>query len=671
MRWSLDRRAVPALILVSLLFPGSAAGAQKPVEAAPPLAPAWSVALDGDVVWQRVAPLGQLLVKTSRGLSGLDPERGRILWSHADLGGLSDDHYEEIQGTTLVVVSDGLAQPRVVVLDSVDGRILFDSRRAGVSQVLSRHALPQSRALLLFGFREGDPATTMFLVDVDSGSLRWKNTQLLGGQGKMTQALAAFFQKATNQSGIVGGPMEIDADTFLVASTTEVYSVRIRTGEIAWRIPNVRDARNTRFFVTERAPGVVFIGSETPFGMTMTTGSGGTDAVNTEYMARRLSDGAALWPKQAIVRGGLNDVVFTDEGLILSPRTTGKGKVLLCDYATGESRWGKKGKGIEILGGIINHDWTSAGLVLTTGYDSAWTDKGTRYHLTVLDVKNGSLRFAEPLPLRGRIRETQVIPAGLLFTTTSEMNILDLATGRALLGDGVRSDESLVAAAGGRQMYAYAGRQGTLHRLDLDHGTLTTVSRSPVKLEEEDVPLALEVDADRVTLISSQNVVAWSASGDLLFHAYHASPRLPALTRILLRAEQVRMGMAAAAAGMASATLAAASTGTQPASLQRQVTATAATGYARAGQQLAAASGRYGEIARTRFKATTTAPEFVFMMVERERGAHGLAKVNKASGRVEAVIDLGRDKEPVYDVDAVANMIFYRSTQNTVAAYRF
>ncbi len=671
MRWSLDRQAVPTLVLVSLLVTSSAAGAQKPAEAAPPLAPAWSVALDGDVVWQRVAPLGQLLVKTSRGLSGLDPARGKVLWTHADLGGLSDDHYEEIEGTTLVVVSDGQARPRVVVLDSVDGRILFDSRGAGVTQVLSRHALPQSRALLLFGFREGDPATTMFLVDVDSGSLKWKNNRLLEGQGKMTQALAAFFQKATNQSGIVGEPMEIDADTFLVASTTDVYAVRTRTGEIAWRVPNVRDARGTRFFATERAPGVVFIGSETPFGMTMTTGSGGTDAVNSEYMARRVSDGAALWPKPAHVRGGLNDVVFTDEGLILSPRTTSKGKILLCDYATGESRWGKKGKGIEILGGIINHDWTSAGLVLTTGYDSAWTDKGTQYQLTVLDVKNGALRFEDPLPLRGRILETQVTPAGLLFTTTSEMNILDLATGRALLGDGVRSDESLVTAASGRQMYAYAGRQGTLHRLDLDRGTLVTVSKAPVKLEENDLPLVLEVGTDRITVISSQNIVTWNAQGDALFHAYHASPRLPALTRILLRAEQVRMGMAAAAAGMASATLATASNGTQSDSFERTVTATAATGYARAGQQLAALSGRYGEMARTRFKATATAPEFVFMMVELERGLHGLAKVSKAKGRVEAVIDLGRDKEPVYDVDAIANLIFYRSSPNTVAGYRF
>jgi hypothetical protein len=65
------------------------------------------------------------------------------------------------------------------------------------------------------------------------------------------------------------------------------------------------------------------------------------------------------------------------------------------------------------------------------------------------------------------------------------------------------------------------------------------------------------------------------------------------------------------------------------------------------------------------------APDFVFMMVKQERGGYGLAKVSKASGRVEAVIDLGRDKDPIYEVDAVSNLIFYRPSPGTVAGYRF
>jgi hypothetical protein len=407
-------------------------------------------------------------------------------------------------------------------------------------------------------------------------------------------------------------------------------------------------------------------------GAHVSTGSSGSqETLYTETMARRIADGTAVWAKSVRVKGGLNDVLFTDSGVILSPRTTGRGKILLCDYKSGESTWGKKGKGIDIEGGIINHDWTPAGLVLTTGHDSAWSNKGTEYYLTLIDPKSGDLRFEEPLRLRGRITSTKMIAAGLLYTTTSEVNILDLKTGQPVLKDGVRSDESLVTTTAGRALYAYAAKEGTLHRLDLDRGTLETISKEAATLEEDDAPMGLEADGDRVTVVSSQNVIAWKTDGTLLFHAYHRSPGLPGLQQALLRAEQFRAGMAAAAAGMGAVTFASASQASHPGSAERAITATAAASYADAGAQLAHLSARYGEAARTRFKATAVAPDFVFMMIKRTKGNVGLARVSKATGSMDAVIDLGRDREPVYDVDAVANQIYYRSAPDTVSAYRF
>lgn len=662
-----------AALAICLAAPAAiAAPATAPAAPAPLLTPTWSARLDGTVEWQRVAPLGQLLVKTTQSLTGFDPERGRAIWKQAGLGGMTQDHYEEIAGTSLVVLSDGLAKPRIVILDSVDGRILFDSRASGVAQVLSRHYLPRSRALLLFGFTEGDPATTMYLADVDRGTLRWKNNRLLEGQGKFTRALTSFLQAATNQSGIVSDPLEVSADTFVIASTTEILAIRTANGEIAWRVPNVHNTRATRFHADDqRAPGLLYVGSETAFSsMTTTAGAQQGETIYSEYSARKMADGAPAWAKPVRVKGGLNDVIFSDRGLIVSPRTTGKGKILLCDYRSGEPLWGKKGKGIDITGGIINHDWTRAGLVLTTGYDSAWTSKGTEYYLTLIDPDGGLPRFEEPLRLRGRIVSTQVLPAGLLYTTTSEVNILDLKTGRPLLGDGVRSDDSLVTTTSGSVLYAYAGKAGALHRLDLDRAALATVSAAPVRLEEDEAPLAIEADGDRVTVLSSQNVIAWKTDGSLLFHAYHPSPRLPGLMRALYRAEQVRLAMASAAAGMGAAAFAGASTRTSPGSVDRVVTASAASGYAQASQQAAFLSARYGEAARTRFKATAVSRDFVFMMVKQAKG-YGLARVDKGTGRIESIIDLGRDKDPIYEVDAVSNLIFYRPTPDTVSGYRF
>lgn len=649
---------------------GKSSNAERKPETPPLVAPAWSITPGGSVEWQRIAPLGMLLVKTSTNVSAIDPERGRVLWTRDDMGGLAEDKYEEIPGSSLVAMSDGMQKPRTVVLDSVDGRVVFDSRAAGVEQVLSRHFMPKSRALLLFGFRVGKPITTMFLVDVDSGRLLWENDQLLAGQSKFAVKLTHLLQAASNQSGVTGDPLEVAAGTFLFASSADTYAVDTRTGNIKWKTPLARDARKTRFFTSERTPAIVYIGTETATSSTMTSG-GSSEMIYTVYQAHRLQDGSRVWGKEARVKGGLNDVIFTSKGLALSGRTTGKGKIVLCDYATGEGQWGKKGKGLEILGGIVAQQPTSAGLVLTTGYDSAWSKKGAEYYLSLLDVNTGTLRFDEPLRLRGRVLTTRVVPRGLLFTTTSEADILDLSTGKAILDGALRSDESLVTAESGRYLYAYAGKSGLLHRLDTEAATLTTLSRMPVKLEEDEAPESMEIEAGRVTVLSSQNVLAWSEGGEMLVKAYHPSPKLPVMMRVLLRAEQVRMGMAAAAAGMAGVSFAQVANKTTPESVERAVTATMATGYASAAEQAATLSARYGEVARTRFKASTVVPDYVFMLVKPARGACGLARVSKDDGRILGMVDLGHDREPVYEVDAVTGMVFYRAASGTVLGYRY
>jgi hypothetical protein len=463
--------------------------------------------------------------------------------------------------------------------------------------------------------------------------------------------------------------MEIAAGTFVFATSMDLYSVDTRTGKINWKAANAHNTRRTNFYASERAPGMVFVGSETATS-TVTNGGQG-EMVYTEYQAYRLLDGAPVWGKRVRLKGGVNDIIFAERGLALSGRTTGKGKIVLCDYATGEGQWGKKGKGLEILGGIVAQQPTPAGLVLTTGYDSAWSNKGAEYYLSLLDVKQGAMRFEEPLRLRGRVLTTRVVPKGLLFTTTSEADILDLSTGQAVLQGAVRSDESLVTAAGGRYLYAYAGKSGHLHRIDTEAGTVTTLSRQPVKLEEDEAPWDMEVANGRVTVLSSQNILVWSDAGEPLVQAYHPSPRLPVMMRVLLRAEQIRMGMAAAAAGMAGVGFAHAANHTVPGSLDRAVTASIATGYAQAGEQLAGMSARYGEAARTRFKASTIVPDSVFMLVKPDRGPSALARVSKQTGRILGMVDLGRDREPVYEVDAVTGMVFYRATPGTVTGFRF
>lgn len=46
-------------------------------------------------------------------------------------------------------------------------------------------------------------------------------------------------------------------------------------------------------------------------------------------------------------------------------------------------------------------------------------------------------------------------------------------------------------------------------------------------------------------------------------------------------------------------------------------------------------------------------------------------QVSKVNSKVLGSIDLGRDKEPDYQVDDIANQIFYRPGNSMIVSYRF
>ncbi len=176
---------------------------------------------------------------------------------------------------------------------------------------------------------------------------------------------------------------------------------------------------------------------------------------------------------------------------------------------------------------------------------------------------------------------------------------------------------------------------------------------------------------ERITVVSRQNIVVYSPDGTLQFHAYHPSPRHPALMRALMRAQQIRAGIASFASGATSGAFVHAATHQPQGSINRTIAAGAAEGYGTMAQDLAGISSHYGQMARARFKASANTQDFVFMMVTQARGSYGLAKVNRKTGRIDSIINLGRDKKPRYQVDGISSQIFYRPNSTQVTGYRF
>src|SRR2546428_178108 len=164
---------VPALVIVvhTAALAQTAAAPARPPAGPTGTTAAWTLKLTGDVRWQEVTPAGALLVSTDAALAGVDIDRGQVLWEKADLGGLPTDSVRLVEGSLLVEA----ARPGLlVILDPVTGAVLFDSRRPGLTQIVTRRVLPQSGTLLVHGRRANGPAVVA-LYDLVTGEQRWVN----------------------------------------------------------------------------------------------------------------------------------------------------------------------------------------------------------------------------------------------------------------------------------------------------------------------------------------------------------------------------------------------------------------------------------------------------------------------------------------------------------------
>jgi hypothetical protein len=91
----------------------------------------------------------------------------------------------------------------------------------------------------------------------------------------------------------------------------------------------------------------------------------------------------------------------------------------------------------------------------------------------------------------------------------------------------------------------------------------------------------------------------------------------------------------------------------------------------RAGQQLQGYSRQSAAMASKRFKASLDAPGFVFILTPTPEGkGNVLLQIDKDTAEPRARVDLGKEKEPVYAVDDIANMLFLQVNSDTVVGYR-
>jgi outer membrane protein assembly factor BamB len=676
---ALFNRHVGAVLVFALgAALGTIARAQAIAPAPSAATVAWTVKLNGDIRWQQVTPAGALLVSTDGALAGVDTDLGKIAWQKPELGGLPPDSVRPVEGSLLMEAErPGL----LVVFDPITGAIVFDSRRLELTKVVTRRVLPQSGTFLVHGERAAGPAVVA-LYDLASGQQLWANESLFEegepkkrGFGALVQGMTRLASGARELEVLQAGP-----DMIIVHTLTGLRGLDARTGAVRWSAklptPKWTVARHVRLYPSLDKADRIYASFD--------------DAL----MAYRLADGQELWAKPAKVEGVIRGIVQHPAGIVMLPEAppaneATRGRIVngvmqtALNVARYEDGTTIAEKPLRMHGNVIDAMVAGNSVVLAV-------DAESRTFVNVLDVASASLRLKKDAKIKGQLDYAELTPTGLLYISrpdakiNGEVNIIDLESGESRFKDAIESGRQLVMmnekgynaaryylhhAVEGKTLYVFANHDHKLYAVDRETGKFRALS-GEIKLQGGEDPTAMEIRPEGIVLTSSQNLVIVTRDGQVKQQVYYPAPQLPGMLRALYALDSVRTGLYSAAASAYGDAFAQASQQSTDPTTQR-VTGQIAAAYTQGGKQLEGYSRESAAMVTKRFKASLVMPGFIFMLTRAPDG-HGnvLLQIDKDSGEPRARVNLGKELEPAYAVDDIANMLFLQTTAGTLVGYR-
>jgi len=411
-------------------------------------------------------------------------------------------------------------------------------------------------------------------------------------------------------------------------------------------------------------------------------------------MAYRLADGQALWAKPAMVEGWVHGIVEHPDGIIILPESpppnqaTGNVRIVNGVVQTGLNV-ARYDDGSTIAEKPLRMRGTVTDAMIVGGSAVLAVDAESRTFVNVLDVATTTVRLKKDVKIKGQLAYAELLPgaAGLLYisrpdaATNAEVNVIDLASGEPKFKDAIESGKPLSSgeyntaryalhhAVEGSTLYVFASHDHRLYAVDRTAGTFRPIG-GEIKLQGGEDPTDMEIRPAGLVLTSPQNLVVIARDGQVKQQVYYPAPQLPGLLRALYRINSIRAGLYGAAASAYGDAFAQASrNATDPNA--RRITGQIATAYSQGGAQLTGYSQQAAALATKRFKASLTVPGAVFMLTRAPEGnGNVLLQIDKDSGQPRSRVDLGKEREPVYAVDDVANMLFLRTTAGTLVGYR-
>jgi outer membrane protein assembly factor BamB len=627
--------------------------------------PIWSVAPGGSVSWVRSTSAGNLLACTSEGLKGIDASSGNVIWTVARLANAPEDQFKELEGSPFVALASADGKDPVVVVEPFTGAVLFSAADGGLTKVVRHWFLYDQGVIMVTGLNAAQQRTTL-CVDMATGNIRWTKE---GELGRIT------------------GCASDGKDGILISSMFFCYNLDAKTGKEVWKRSADPSAEKmgalmgllesgainlgqddaemeAHLITTDKAPGrVIMVVQRTD--RTQSTDSKGnptTQVSHATYItAFNNADGSYPWSEVQQYNFQLGTVVPLDKGLLVGAGNNRS--VVLVDYATGQGLWGKKGKGINANGGSLNGAVAMGDKVLLTA--------GGSKAVAMLHDAQGEELWKKAVKLKGEIRSVKLLDNAVAIASAEEIDVVDRGTGESLIGGSVKGGGDL-SAMDDQALYFFNGKDGLVYRMPSSGGAAQAITQAALVFEGKEQPARLELLPEGVLLTSDQNLALFDMQGGKVHQSYFPAPRESGLRKALLYASAVRAAYYTASFGYASAAFGAAAQSIEVqdanSAMGKELAGGISNMYGQAASAGMDATKNFVQQASSRFKATQETSGMQYILTQKGKQEHSLEAVNKADGKVVGSVPLGEDKQPVYTVDAIEDVV-YLVKDGAISAY--
>ena len=645
----------------------------------------WTKKFPGNVKWYQISDAGILVVCTGDALYGLNPDSGEEAWKIDNLDDIKEENYDPIEGTpyAALIKSKMMTGAQHTIIDVVTGKLLANTKDLEMTFVTKRIHITELNSMMFYGMAKNNGKPLMMMISLADGHKVWEQQKLFD---KKTEEVTSN-GLATN-------------DGIYIATTKNIYKLNQQTGEILWSVD----------MKTEKPVVAMEENKKGSFGRMMGGGNSkhidaSANATSTSaqfFLKNNNKDKVYFWNQDVLLAYNNADgkpvskevelqspvayILYDTHGMLVTTtektqsdqtkqggsgggligkikRKSASGKnrasILCIDPETGDNKWGDE---IDLKGDVSAYKMVGNKLILATQTD------GDDSYISIIDLDAGKSVTKKPLSIKGDIRDLQVVPQGLYYRTTDEINILDVESGDKTWKKGFKVKNCVGDNASNKLGYVYAN--DIIYKVDFTTGDLSEWIKG-IDFNGKEDPTSLQVRDNGVLLTSDQNATLYGNDGKVIWHSYNKAPGRTGMGKVMSGLGGLACAMVATAEASRSAQLSYAKGyyGSTDPGLDNSIK----NAQANASNFAGAAASSFASIGK-RFKATKQANDFMAVLTalggNNEAKNSGAVIVSKIDGKNMSSMLLG-DKTPDYKLDELGRMIFQKSENDEIKGFKF